>query len=251
MTLSSIFVSQMSVKSTFICVNRNARPEVRLIGKERTPIIVLDDFADDICNIKQFACESAHFKEVKKKDSYYPGVRVNLPREYVRDVIVPINGLFYDLYKIPKSLKVSPANSVFSLLSTPPENLSVLQRIPHIDSVSPYLFAVLHYLAEGKHGSTGFFRHKSTGFERITSNRKDQYYSEVQNHFDRFGEPPEGYLVNSNEQYELYCSVDYKPNRLVIYPSNLLHSILVSKEFDLDSNPSTGRLTANIFLTYS
>ena len=49
---------------------------------------------------------------------------------------------------------------------------------------------------------------------------------------------------------ELYHRIDYRPNRLVVYPGCLLHSGLVNPVIDVDSNPRTGRLTANIFVDF-
>lgn len=41
--------------------------------------------------------------------------------------------------------------------------------------------------------------------------------------------------------------IDYRPNRLLIYPGTLLHSGLIDAGTDLDTSPLSGRLTVNIF----
>jgi hypothetical protein len=48
----------------------------------------------------------------------------------------------------------------------------------------------------------------------------------------------------------LYHQIEYRPNRLVIYPGNLLHSTIVNPQTDIDANPSSGRLTTNIFINF-
>ena len=241
--------NQMSPESVSIDVNRDVRPDIRIIGDEKTPIIVLDDFAQDISTIKQHACDAA-FKTVLQEESYYPGVRVPLPKQYVIDVVSPLNSLIKSVYQIPTSMRVRPTNAAYSLVSTPPQELGLRQRIPHFDGVSPYYFAVLHYLADGPHGDTAFFRHRPTGFERVIENRRVPYLNAVQGFFDEHGEPKPAYFTESTEHYEIFDQISYKPNRLVVYPGVLLHSILVDAKTDLDRNPASGRLTANIFIEY-
>ncbi|MGB3724787.1 MAG: DUF6445 family protein [Glaciecola sp.] len=235
--------------SASVVVNRDIQPDIRIIGNEKTPIIVLDNFAQDITDIKHYACDSA-FKTVQQKESYYPGLRVPLPKQYVIDVVSPLNSLIKSLYRIPSHLKVRPSNAAYSLVSTPAEDLALRQRIPHFDGVSPYYFAVLHYLADGPHGDTAFFRHKPTGFERVVESRRASYLNAVQHYFDTHGEPSPQYFTESTDHYEIFDQIAYKPNRLVIYPGILLHSILVSSKTDIDPNPATGRLTANIFIEF-
>jgi hypothetical protein len=239
----------MPLESATVRVNRDVRPDIRIIGEEKTPIIVLDDFAESVETIKSYAFDAA-FQTVTHQESYYPGVRVPLPKQYVIDVVSPLNALIKSVYQIPSGLRVRPTNAAYSLVSTPAEQLGLRQRIPHFDGVSPHYFAILHYLADGPHGDTAFFRHKPTGFERVIEDRRAPYLNAVQAYFDKNGEPQPEYFVESNDHYEIFDTIEYKPNRLVVYPGVLLHSILVSPSTDIDSNPNTGRLTANIFIEY-
>ena len=233
-----------------ICVNRAVRPIVRNIGKENTPIIIIDDFAVSIADIKDYACQTDNFEAVSKRDSYYPGVRLKLPKQYVVDVISPINRLIQQTYHVPSHLNIAPTNFVYSLVSTPASQLSTLQRIPHFDTSHPYYFAVLHYLADGEHGNTAFFRHKPTQFERISEERKTRYFESAQQFFNENGKPSAQYCTSSTDHFEIYDQIEYRPNRLAIYPGNLLHSILINEQTDICANPKQGRLTANIFVVY-
>ena len=49
---------------------------------------------------------------------------------------------------------------------------------------------------------------------------------------------------------ELIGEVEYRPNRMVIYPGNLLHSGLIQPDRDINDDPASGRLTANLFLYF-
>jgi hypothetical protein len=57
-------------------------------------------------------------------------------------------------------------------------------------------------------------------------------------------------VKGSNDEYELYHRIEYRPNRLVVYPGCLLHSGLVNPAVDINPDPRTGRLTANIFVDF-
>ena len=64
------------------------------------------------------------------------------------------------------------------------------------------------------------------------------------------GLPPAKYIDASTDHYEIIHEIEYRPNRLVMYPGNLLHSGLVKPERDLGWDPATGRLTANLFIDF-
>ncbi|MEP2603848.1 MAG: DUF6445 family protein [Paraglaciecola sp.] len=240
----------MSKPRSIIDINPNSIPVIRNIGVEQTPIIVIDEFAFDLDEIKSKAFKSEEFIQVEQGQSMYPGVRVKLPKGYVVDMLTPLQSLFRKTYEVPPTFRMRPKLYVYSLISTQPQDLSLLQRMPHFDSVQPYYFAALHYLNEGPFGATAFFRHKPTGFEKITPDREQTYYQSAKQFVHENGEPPQEYFVNSNDHFECYDKVEYKPNRLVLYPGYLLHSILIDKDTDIDPNPKTGRLTANVFLEF-
>ena len=63
----------------------------------------------------------------------------------------------------------------YSLVTTPPEKLTYLQRIPHIDSVASKELAFIHYLFKADLGGTAFYRHRKTGFEYVDQDRKPEY----------------------------------------------------------------------------
>lgn len=231
-----------------IKVNPVARPKIVLIGKEKTPVVIIDDFALSTDDIIAYAADQADFNE--DPASYYPGVRATLPREYVKAVIDAVYQGIYQCYKIPHQLRLKPQSRFLSLITRDETALSALQKIPHFDTPRPYHFAILHYLNPNEHGPTGFFRHIPTQWERITEQRCQPYFDAAQQHIDENGEAQAGYCTQSDHHFDLYEQIEYRPNRLVIYPGNLLHSSIVRPAQDIDSNPKTGRLTANIFIDF-
>ena len=66
-------------------INPNCKLNVRPVGNDRTPVIVIDDFAISTEQLKEFACTEAAYGP--DGTSLYPGQRAKLPREYVRGVL--------------------------------------------------------------------------------------------------------------------------------------------------------------------
>lgn len=229
-------------------ITPNIKPTIKLVGKEQTPVIVIDDFVTDIAPILDDAVNNQSF--VADSNSYYPGVRSRLPQDYVLAILKAVYQGLYRVYDIPRTLKLKLMLNYFSLINTPEEELSLLQRIPHFDTTRPYYFAILHYLNPGEHGGTGLFRHTLNDYERIDDSRVEHYMKSTEQYMQKHGELDPKYHNASSTLYELYEEIPYKPNRLVIYPGNLLHSTLVDLEKDIDSDPKTGRLTSNIFVEF-
>ena len=67
----------------------NVNPQMRLqilkVGNENTPIMIIDDFLLDTDTIISDACINANF--TADKNSFYPGIRALLPRQYTIDVL--------------------------------------------------------------------------------------------------------------------------------------------------------------------
>ncbi|MFT6991089.1 MAG: hypothetical protein ACJASL_003076 [Paraglaciecola sp.] len=229
-------------------INPNIKAEIIQIGTEQTPIIIIDDIAVDTTDVVNYACTASKFAD--DSATFYPGKRAPLPQPYVITILQAVYRGICQVYGIPIELNLVPLDNNFSLLTKTVSELKLLQRIPHFDTSKPYHFAVLHYLNSAPHGNTGFFRHIPTGYERIHDDRVDQYINSAKEYVAKNGDPTQEYVTRSDKHYELHHEVEYKPNRLVIYPGNLLHSTIVNLQTDIDKSPYTGRLTANMFIDF-
>ena len=229
-------------------LNEWQNPEVRIVGNEQTPVIVIDEPIVATEALREAACQDGKFHVDRR--SAYPGVRTRLPDDYVDTLLPPLLSLLRETYEIPAALEHRLVQSVFSLITTPPEDLGILQRVPHFDTVKPWYFATVHYLNPGNYAATGIFRHRPTGFERISDERHPSYVAAAEAHMKAGGLPPPRYIDASTDHYELIEQLEYRPNRLLVYPGNLLHSGLVQPDRDIDWRPATGRLTANLFIDF-
>jgi len=230
-------------------LNTPWRPEIRIVGDEQTPVIVIDEPIVDAKPLIDYASQHARFAE--DSGFAYPGIRTNLPVEYAKTLVPELIKLIMEVYAPPANYQRHLVHQLFSLITRQPNELRSLQRVPHFDNHSPFYFATVHYLNPGEYAGTGIFRHRPTGYERIPEERYPSYMQAAEAHIKAHGLPAEKYINASDDHFELIAEIEYKPNRLIMYPGNVLHSGLIDPQRDISGDPSTGRLTANLFLYFA
>ena len=232
-----------------IQINNACRLETRIVGEEKTPVVIIDEPVQSTDALIDYALQRADFGSAD--GSSYPGIRADLPPSYADALGPQLIGMISHVFQIPPSARPHLVHQLFSLVTLQPGDLEPLQRLPHTDNRGPYYFASVHYLNTGDHGGTGFFRHRPTGFERITNDRYNSFKEAEKSHIAANGPPPDKYIDATDDHYELVAEVEYRPNRMAIYPGNILHSGLIKPDRDIDADPATGRLTANLFFYFT
>jgi hypothetical protein len=223
------------------------RPELRRIGKDQNPVVVVDEFSDRLDEILELAGSLAPYPAIK--GNYYPGLRriiepTDKANAYVeqtcRDAAQFIAGAFdIDGFAL--------IEASFSLVTTPPSKLSPPQRAPHFDSPDPRYYALLHYLRVPDCSGTAFYRQRSTGIERVTDGNVSTFIATAEREAALLA-PDSGYISSSNPFFEQIGAVEAVPDRLVIYQGALLHSGIIPPGMAFSGEPQTGRLTANLFV---
>lgn len=137
--------------------------------------------------------------------------------------------------------------SLYSMVITPPDQLEPIQCIPHIDSYLSGDLACVHYLCDKEKGGTSLYRHKKTGYEKITSENINTYKESLFNE-GALVFKKKSYMNGSNNYFEQIAEVEAVFNRIVIYPSNILHSGNIPPNFNFNPHPAAGRLTLNSFI---
>lgn len=231
-----------------IKINRNTVPQVKYIGGNKTPIVVIDDYIENLNDLTKQVSVNGGFKP--DEITNYPGIRSAMPKPIVIDYLQPVMLGLYKVFNLPETLSPFPKDNYFSLITANPGEISALQSLPHFDTPNPNLLAVIHYIGDGEHGGTGFFSHKKSGLERIDYENKEYFYECAQAHFNTIDTTNFSYCEEEHAEFSCYETIDYKPNRLIIFPGQLLHSTLVNLDKDIDGNPITGRLTANMFIEF-
>lgn len=215
---------------------------IESIGTEAQPLCILDDFAPDPEALREFAA-AARFAEAR---NHYPGVRADLPRDYLATQLPPIVEAAARAFGCSGPVEVIDAS--FSIVCTPADALSVPQRLPHCDAFTPDRIALVHYLSAG-HGGTAFFRHRATGFETVTEERRDLYFRQLETELRYGGPPASGYVAGDTALFECIRIAEARCNRALLYRSSNLHSGAIASGAPLSADPRDGRLTVTAFLS--
>lgn len=213
------------------------------LGNEKTPLLVVDNFIEDAESLIEYAVE----KRFEASHRYYPGIRFEATKEYRRLFVEELSTQVLEFFNI-SGTRLSYTMCHYSLVTTPPEKLTLLQRIPHFDSLEPNGLATVHYLFKQPLGGTAFYRHKKTGFEYIDEERKLEYFRSLESENDGPNMPGAEYINGDTPLFEQVGKQEGVFNRMLVYRRNSLHSGCISKDFVPDPNPATGRLSINSFI---
>ena len=224
-------------------LNAHARIDLRRIGREGHPLLVIDD----ALALPEALIDQAIQATFSRPDhTRYPGLNAPLPEAYSQVVMTALRPLLARGFGIPTHLPLS-FFGFFALATDPPEELAPIQKIPHHDSVDPFRIALVHYLCRGQTGGTGFFRHKATGFEGVDARRRPVYVAHAGAELKAATAQLTRHVTPETPNYEMIDQADIVFNRLIVYRSHVLHAGLLDKA-TLSDDPAAGRLTANSFI---
>jgi hypothetical protein len=213
----------------------------RRIGREGQPIVIVDGFHPAADALRDAAC-GAPFGPAREG---YPGLRAALPPDYLAPLRDTIAGIFAEVFGCRRSVRVLDMS--FSMVTTPPERLTLEQRLPHVDSVEPNRLAMVHYLGTDDLGGTAFFRHRSTGFETLDAVRAPDYLAALSAELKECGPPPPAYITDGAPLFDRIDCIEPRFNCAIFYRSALLHNGQIDAARPLSADPATGRLTATAF----
>ncbi len=223
-------------------VNTSARFTRRLMGSENQPLVVIDDALAVPQNLVDLACRTPFSPP---PGGFYPGLNAPLPRDYVTGLTAAVRPLMEQAFGMAASHRVE-LSGYFGLATEAPDTLAPIQMLPHHDSTNPCQLALVHYLPAGLQGGTGFYRQDETGFESIDGSRQPAYSAVCARQTADAGDLNR-HVGPHTPGYTLIDSVDAVFNRLILYRTTSLHSGLLETS-RLTQDPTTGRLTANIFI---
>ena len=213
------------------------------IGREKAPLLVIDNLVSDAESLVDIAATKL-FGGVA---TYYPGIRAKVPLTYQNFVLEHFGALFGEFFGLAGA-KPRFTACHFSLVTTPPEKLEYLQRIPHADSFFGNQLAFIHYLFKADLGGTAFYRHRKTGFEVIDETRIAEYLRCLEEEQHGPHAPPAAYINGDTPLYEEVGRQQGVFNRMLAYRRTSLHCGCIAPGFLLDPNPRSGRLSVNGFL---
>ncbi len=209
-------------------------------GTEAQPVVVIDGFAD----ATRFRDDAA-FLSFAPIGPHYPGIRAHVAPPLLRPLLERLTPIATQVFG-GSGLEV--VDAFYSIVTTPPQALAPIQRLPHFDEVSPTRLALLHYLSPDESSGTAFYRHRSTGFESIDAARLPTYRAHLDADLQRHGLPDAAYIAGDTPVFAQVARYAGRFNRAILYRSNTLHCADLPADMALDPDPETGRLTVNTFL---
>lgn len=223
-------------------LNPKASTRVERQGREAQPVIVIDEMLAEPERWRQFAAQAQY----GRIGPYYPGVRAPVPigaAEAMRVELAALIAATFALDPVPPLFEC-----FFSIVTTPPEALAPIQRLPHVDGLEADRIAILVYLSGAEQGGTAFYRQRTTGFETVDAARFPDFQSALSAGVAEHGLPPAAYIAGDTPLYEQIASYEARPNRGLIYRSHALHCAEIAPGTPLPSDPRHGRLSINSFL---
>jgi len=219
-----------------------AKVSVQQIGNEREPLVIIDNFTGQPERLRAMG-QAARYDSA---GADYPGLRAPADPSYLdirRDLMMQIVGRVFGIQR-----GISCEICAFSIVTSPEADLKPSQRIPHHDHSDAGRIAIMHYLDGPESGGTAFYRHKRTGYEKITPEREAAYFGALEEDLRDYGEPPAAYPSADNDRFEQIGAVEARVDRLALYRGRQLHSGIIPQPGALSADPAKGRLTVNMFL---
>ncbi len=222
--------------------SRDSSVQIVTLGSEGEPVAIVDNAVADPAALIDLAA-SKNFAPI---GPYYPGVRAPTGDVFATGLCASIQDIVRTHFKIERDdWKI---DCFFSLVTTPPERLSPIQRLPHYDGVEPDRIAIVYFLSQPNQGGTSFYRHKATGFETINADRFPAYKLSLEQGVRGHGLPPPRYIEDGAPLFERTAMIYARPNRMLIYRGVNLHCSAIDNTMRLSADPKIGRLTINAFL---
>jgi len=226
---------------------KNMEYECLQIGVDRQELVRVDSYMQGVDALRQDAIARNNFAVA---DSFYPGVRMDITDTYIVQLVRNFHGIIGDFFNLDLR-RIKKAASKYSIVTHNPQDLQLMQRIPHFDAPSRDSLAVIHYLCDAPDSGTALYKHRKTGYEYIDKGRQDKYLETVQSQFDNPALYPSGYIYDSTEEYEQIASFETVYNRLLMYRGSSLHSGIIRPDYNFDPSPETGRLTVTSFIEFA
>lgn len=224
--------------------------DIQLVDVAGTTALVIDGVYRDPDYVRGLALSLNFHREAGAYPGYFTFISISanplleLASDLLRDAI-GCDLAFTPFYQDDLS---------FAVVTRRGDELKPGQRQPHCDGFCA--FAGLVYLnpPDQCFGGTSFWRHRATGLE-VALGSSDQAASMAKGATSTAAElvktaarddPGTGYLIGSNDTWEMTQILEMRFNRFVVYSSNIFHSPLYD-ERDFGTTLDTRRLTQNLY----
>lgn len=229
-----------------LTLNPNMNIKKLMVPGTKLYVYIIDDFLLDMTSVMNFAHNIAYFHPMFADNSYYPGVRDNMPQPYLRLLQAFFEGNILPDITNKSDYAVVVHKCLLSLIACKPANLLIDQKIPHIDSCDERDYAFVHYLSDKDLGGTSIYKYTPEDIIEFKQSDKPLLTAMVNNAKQKNAEH-KGYIVDTTSLFEQVLKIEAKFNRLVIYQGNLLHSANITSTNSYCKDTKVGRLSIASF----
>lgn len=211
------------------------------VGSESSKLVQVSDFFEQPDIVVDIAAQQnyAHI------NPHYPGIRADVGSDLLSSLCRCVAKLA--AAQMDDKLREWEGQAWYSIVTRPADQLTPIQRLPHFDGFDETQLAIMIYLDETAHGGTAFYRHLSSGFERISEARYPVYKTKLEQDVQRTGLPPAAYISDGAPLFEKVYESAATRNSMILYHGTSLHSGVIRNDQPLSADPKTGRLTINGF----
>lgn len=220
-----------------ITFNNDAPVEVAHVGRRGFAVTLIDNVLTDPNGVAALGLTQNYSAD---RGNLYPGMRAAVPESFSTALRAWLTRIL--------QREIHHDSSFFSVVTTAPEELLPIQRIPHYDSTDPGLLAAVIYLCDPGFSGTSFYRHRRTGYEEITVENQNNYRIALDNDMRKYGAPPRQYMNGDNALFEAIFCAPLRFNRAIVYPGRALHAGNIAKGFTPPRDPGQWRLTITSLL---
>jgi hypothetical protein len=221
--------------------HRDLSIRVEHVGAERIPLLIIDNLVDRPDDLVAYAASEC---TLVAPTDMYPGLRAPAPKSYVEVLRKALTKTINAAYALP-DLELHSAISYLCVVTAKPQDLKPVQCMPHIDGTTANGFSTVHYLCSPDYAGTSLYRHRRTGYELVPDFRHDRYRSVLEQELRETPWTTQNYINGDTDMFERIASAQVAFNRMVLYPSNALHSADIGPDFRFDADPRTGRFSVN------
>lgn len=220
-------------------LNKNCLYKLEPLPNSNKQIIVIDNVFTNFQTLVDYVNNTAYFQSPGKDGTLYPGCRDEMPQAYYE----VLGTLLANVFGYNTDIVI--AKSWASKLTVKPHELHPLQTMPHYDSLLIEDMACVHYLNDSSLGGTNFYRYKQ--LDKLFLDKSDEAMIHQMINVNHSAKDAVGYINHSNSIFEKVYNIEAKPNRLIIYPGNILHSPEVTANVSFCKKSINSRTTINSF----
>jgi hypothetical protein len=204
-------------------------------------VVVIDGLSAAGERLVEQAC--AVRSQFRFQSQFHPGIGAPAPASYREALRTALFDTVREAFGCGGDIKVTAAS--FSLVTTPAEDLTPCQRIPHFESTDLDELIVFHFLCQPHQGGASFYRHRRTGLEIVDQHNVEGYVRAVNGEAQARGLPPARYVNGDTPLFERIARFDAVFDRALVFRGASLHSDDIPADFMPDADPRTGRLTVS------